>query len=113
MAWMNAKLALLVLLPYPLFVLIARAFGRAMHHTNLAVQVGLADMSNQLQESVSGVSVVKSYAMEEATRRRFARLSQDLYERWSRLRALRSEADTLAATLAIPWIAAQAVPERS
>jgi ATP-binding cassette subfamily B multidrug efflux pump len=85
MFWMNPKLALLVLLPYPLFVLIARTFGRAMHHTNLAVQVGLADISNQLQESVSGIAVVKAYAMEDATRRRFARLSQELYERWLRV----------------------------
>jgi ATP-binding cassette subfamily B multidrug efflux pump len=82
MFWMNPKLALLVLLPYPLFLLIARAFGRAMHHTNLSVQVGLADLSNQLQETVSGVAVVKAYAMEETTRRRFAELSEELYSRW-------------------------------
>jgi len=85
MFWMNPRLAFLVLLPYPLFLLIARAFGRAMHHTNLEVQVGLADMSNHLQETVSGVAVVKAYAMEEATRRRFAALSQELYERWLRV----------------------------
>ncbi|MDH3684990.1 MAG: ABC transporter ATP-binding protein/permease [Myxococcales bacterium] len=85
MFWMNAKLALLVLLPYPLFVLIARGFGRAMHQTNLEVQVGLADISNQLQETISGIAVVKAYAMEDATRRRFADHAQELYERWLRV----------------------------
>ena len=74
-------LALLVLLPYPLFILIARAFGRAMHANNLAVQVGQAELSSQLQETVSGIAVVKAYAMEDATRRRFEAASDDLYRR--------------------------------
>jgi len=78
---LNAKLALLVLLPYPLFILIARGFGRSMHATNLAVQVGLADLSSQLQETISGISVVKAYAMEETTRKRFEAASDDLYRR--------------------------------
>ena len=78
---LNAKLALLVLLPYPLFILIARGFGRSMHTSNLAVQVGLADLSSQLQETISGISVVKAYAMEETTRRRFEAASDDLYHR--------------------------------
>ncbi len=78
---LNAKLALLVLLPYPLFVLIARAFGRSMHSSNLAVQVGLADLSSQLQETISGISVVKAYAMEETTRKRFEAACDDLYHR--------------------------------
>jgi ATP-binding cassette subfamily B protein len=78
---LNAKLALLVLLPYPLFILIARGFGRSMHASNLAVQVGLADLSSQLQETISGISVVKAYAMEETTRKRFEAASDDLYRR--------------------------------
>jgi len=78
---LNAKLALLVLLPYPLFILIARAFGRSMHASNLAVQVGLADLSSQLQETISGISVVKAYAMEETTRKRFRAACDELYQR--------------------------------
>jgi ATP-binding cassette subfamily B protein len=81
MAWMSPSLALLVLLPYPLFLLVARAFGRAMHGANLAVQEGLAEMSSQLQETISGIAVVKAYAMEEVTAQRFAAVSQGLYER--------------------------------
>ena len=69
---MDVRITLLAAIPYPLFVLIARAFGRAMYGSNLAVQNGLADLSSQLQETVSGIAVVKAYAMEETTRRRFA-----------------------------------------
>jgi ATP-binding cassette subfamily B multidrug efflux pump len=82
---LDAKLAALVLLPYPLFVLIARGFGRAMHGTNLAVQMGLSDLSSQLQETVAGVAVVKAYAMEDVARQRFEDASQELYRRQLRV----------------------------
>ncbi|NNL66942.1 MAG: ABC transporter ATP-binding protein [Myxococcales bacterium] len=75
------QLALLVFLPYPLFILIARTFGRGMHHWSIAVQEGLGDLSNQLQEVISGISVVKTYAMEPVMRRRFEAANQELFRR--------------------------------
>jgi ATP-binding cassette subfamily B protein len=78
---LNAKLALLVMLPYPAFILIARAFGRTLHRANLALQEGLAELSNGLQESVSGIAVVKAYAMERASERRFDGTNRELYRR--------------------------------
>ncbi|MBW2272849.1 MAG: ABC transporter ATP-binding protein [Deltaproteobacteria bacterium] len=81
----NAKLALLVLLPYPLFMLIARRFGAALFGRNLAVQQGLANLSNQVQESVAGISVVKAYAMEDEQMKRFSRENDSLLHRHLRL----------------------------
>jgi ATP-binding cassette subfamily B protein len=81
----NSKLALLVLLPYPLFILIARAFGRTLHQSALRAQEGLAELSNQLQESITGIAVVKAYAMEDTTARRFEASNQRLYRRQLRL----------------------------
>jgi ATP-binding cassette subfamily B protein len=78
---MAPKLALLVLLPYPAFVLIARTFGRAMYRANLAVQEGLGELSNRLQETISGIAVVKAYAMERITSERFEAINQSLYRR--------------------------------
>jgi ATP-binding cassette subfamily B protein len=77
----NAKLALLVLIPYPAFILIARTLGRSIHHWSLLVQEGLADLSNRLQETISGIAVVKAYAMEGVTARRFQATNRDLYAR--------------------------------
>ncbi len=82
MFWLDQKLALLVLLPYPAFVVVARAFGRSLHTRTLGVQIGLADLTNQVQEAVSGIAVVKAYAMEDEQERRFADASQELYRRW-------------------------------
>jgi ATP-binding cassette subfamily B protein len=52
-----------------------------MHASNLAVQAGLADLSSQLQETISGITVVKAYAMEETTRERFQAATEELYHR--------------------------------
>ncbi|MCP3983975.1 MAG: ABC transporter ATP-binding protein [bacterium] len=102
MFYLNPKLAALVLIPYPLFILTSRAFGRAMHSSNLAVQVGLADMSNHLQETVSGIAVVKAYAMEGHTRGRFGELCEDLYRR--QLRVARVNGAMPAVTSLLPMM---------
>jgi ATP-binding cassette subfamily B protein len=81
MMTVNARLALLVLLPYPLFIWIARSLGRAIHHWSLLTQEGLAEASNQLQETISGIAVVKAYAMEPVTAQRFEHINQALYHR--------------------------------
>jgi ATP-binding cassette subfamily B protein len=84
LGWMvhrDPLLAVLVMLPYPTFVFVARYFGSRMYGRNLLVQQGLSDMSNQVQEAVSGISVVKSYAMEDEQARRFARTNDALFAR--------------------------------
>ncbi len=102
MLWIDPELTFYVLAPLPVFIFIARFFGRSMHATNLAVQVGLADMSNHLQESVSGISVVKAYAMEGETERKFAGLADNLYDRW--MHAVRIQAGMPAITGLLPNI---------
>jgi ATP-binding cassette subfamily B protein len=82
---MDWQLALLVLIPYPLFILIARSFGKGMHRWSIEVQEGLGDLSNQLQEAISGIAVVKSYGMESVTAGRFARANEALLHRHLRL----------------------------
>ncbi|UCE84699.1 MAG: ABC transporter ATP-binding protein [Deltaproteobacteria bacterium] len=81
----DVNLTLLVLLPYPLFILIARAFGRPMHQAALGAQEGLAELSNQLQETISGIAVVKAYAMEDARARHFDAANDELFRRALRL----------------------------
>ena len=82
---LDPRLALCVLIPYPAFLLVARGFGRSLYRANLAVQEGLAELSNFLQERVSGIAVVKAYAMESASAAAFRAASDDLYRRQLRL----------------------------
>jgi len=81
MLGLNPLLTFFVVAPYPLFVLIARIFGRGIHHWSLLTQEGLGDLSNRLQESIAGVAVVKAYAMEGVTARRFDETNEELYRR--------------------------------
>ncbi|HVP29638.1 MAG TPA: ABC transporter ATP-binding protein [Myxococcota bacterium] len=81
MVAIDPRLALAVLVPYPLFIVISRGFGGRLHRSNLAVQEGLAELSNGLQETIAGISVVKTYAMEDAVTRRFAAVNDGLYRR--------------------------------
>jgi ATP-binding cassette subfamily B protein len=78
---LNPWLTLWVLLPYPLFILIARLLGRSIHHWSLLSMEGLASASNLLQETISGIAVVKAYAMERVTAARFDDVNQELYRR--------------------------------
>jgi ATP-binding cassette subfamily B protein len=99
----NTKLALLVLLPYPAFIFIARWFGRSIHHWSLATQEGLAELSNQLQESISGIAVVKAYAMENVTAARFEKANQGLYQ--SQLGLVKANAAMPAIVTVLPALA--------
>jgi ATP-binding cassette subfamily B protein len=85
MFWMDWQLALLVLVPYPPFMLFARSFGRGLHRWNIEVQEGLGELSNHLQETISGISVVKTHAMEDITRDRFAKSNQSLFRKQLKL----------------------------
>ena len=85
MCWVHWQLALLFLLPYPFFILIARFFGRRIHAASLATQEQLGEVSTAVQENAAGVFVVRSYAMEDRERERFGRENDELYRRQIRL----------------------------
>jgi len=94
------QLALLVLLPYPAFIAIARVFGRAIHHWSLLTQEGLGQLSNQLQEGIAGIAVVKAYGMEPVAARRFDAVNQELFRR--QLGNVRANAAMPAVTALLP-----------
>lgn len=99
----NVKVSLMVLLPYPLFILIARTFGRSVHRWSLATQVGLGEMSNRLQESISGIAVVKAYAMEGFSAGQFAKANDDLY--YNQVRLVRANAAMPSIVMLLPTAA--------
>jgi ATP-binding cassette subfamily B multidrug efflux pump len=103
---LDPLLAALVLLPYPLFIWIARAFGRSMHRSNLDAQEGLAALGSQLQETIAGISVVKAYAMEPEAAARFAEANERLFR--AQLRLIRVNGAMPAITSMLPaaatWI---------
>jgi ABC-type multidrug transport system fused ATPase/permease subunit len=109
------RLTLWVLSPYPLFILVARLFGRRMHNATLETQEQLGALSSTAQENAAGVFVVRSSTMEDRERARFGVEAEALYRkqmhlavvnngsasrRWVRLQVhVRTAVDRLRATI--------------
>lgn len=68
---MNTQLALLILLIIPPILVIGILFGRRLERLSTAVQDRLADSTVVLEEMLSGIRVVKSFAREDYERQRF------------------------------------------
>ncbi len=78
--WMiDPILTLWSLLPFPLFLLIARRFGRNLHDYSLRAQMELSSFSSLIQENISGMNVVKAYAREDGEVEKFKGANETLY----------------------------------
>ena len=79
------RLTLWVLSPYPLFIAVARFFGRRMHQATIESQEQLGALSSSVQENAAGVFVVRSNTMEDRERARFGADALALYRKQMRL----------------------------
>ncbi len=61
MVSMDPRLTMLTLIPLPLLSLVMLRFGRLVHHRFTAVQEAFSRLSERVQESFSGIRVVKAY----------------------------------------------------
>jgi len=62
----SLRLTLLAIIPMPLLTLVIIFFGKKIHYYFKKVQKSFATMSGQVQESISGIRVVKAFVQEEA-----------------------------------------------
>jgi ATP-binding cassette subfamily B protein len=91
MASIDPWLTAAALAPYPLMLLVVKHYSRRLMEGTLRVQEGLADMSAQVQENVSGIHVVKAYVREDHEIARFAALNgrfQDVSLELARVRGM-------------------------
>ena len=83
-------LALFALAALPFLNIAATRFTRRMYPVGLSLQQELADLSGVVEESVSGVRVVKGFGAERLQEQRLAREADDVFDRsidQARLRA--------------------------
>ncbi len=72
MVSMDPRLTMLTLIPLPLLSLVMLRFGRLVHHRFTAVQEAFSRLSERVQESFSGIRVVKAYGDEASEFAQFA-----------------------------------------
>lgn len=83
-------LAFFALVALPFLNIAATRFTRRMHPVGLALQEELAELSGVVEESVSGIRVVKGFGAEPLQERNLEKEAEDVYERsmqQARLRA--------------------------
>ena len=74
----NWKLTMLMAVVAPPMAFVVRVFGKRMRAMSRASQIGVASMTQSLQESIDGHKVVKIYGGEAQEKARFAKVNNDL-----------------------------------
>ncbi len=78
MLLINVRLSLMALSIYPLMLFTVQLFSGKLRDEQLKVQEKLSDISELIQEDMSGISLIKIYAQEENERKAFAKKNQRL-----------------------------------
>ncbi len=77
--FINVKLALIALAIAPLTIIVALAFRRIARHTTQQARRVLADVNANVQESITGISVAKTFRQEGAIYNEFQRVNTQSY----------------------------------
>jgi subfamily B ATP-binding cassette protein MsbA len=91
MLFLSVRLTLLTMIVVPALLLAAIFFGRRIRSISTEVQDRLADATSVLEETISGVRVVQSFAREAYERRRFRNAVEAAFDtsmRRTRVRAV-------------------------
>ena len=102
--WLNWRLTLLALVLVPVSAATTYRAGKAMKR---AVRRSLESMSNIykiLQESLSGIKVVKAFTMERYERRRFFQETKSLYKKSVRVAVIDALSDPVLEILALTTV---------
>jgi ATP-binding cassette subfamily B multidrug efflux pump len=86
---MNARLTLATLVPYVVLFVVMKRVTRSLMERSLHVQEGLADIGSKVQESLTGIHVIKAYTVEEHDAQVFRKLNDDFNQQGLALARLR------------------------
>ncbi|MBD0361928.1 MAG: ABC transporter ATP-binding protein [Coleofasciculus sp. C3-bin4] len=76
----NVRLTLLAIAVYPFMLITVILFSEKLRVQQMTVQEELSNLSELIQEDMSGISLIKIYAQEENERRAFRRLNGQLLD---------------------------------
>jgi ATP-binding cassette subfamily B protein len=91
MLTLDARLTLAALAAYPLLLLVVKHYSRQLMEHTLRVQERLAELSSRVQENLSGMHVVRAYAMESAETGAFAQLNEHFKKESMKLAHVRGQ----------------------
>jgi ATP-binding cassette subfamily B protein len=77
MVSLSPRLTLATIAPFLVLFIVIRFLTRAMMDRSFRVQEGLGDLGAKVQESLSGIHLIKAYTLEERETERFRALNDD------------------------------------
>ena len=86
----NVPLTLMAISVYPLMIITVQLFSGRMRDSQQQVQESLSDLSELIQEDISGISLIKIYAQEEQERTEFRHKNQKLLKANLKLAQIRN-----------------------
>lgn len=75
------KLTLAALIPLPLIALAMSLYGKKIHERFRSSQESFGHLNDHVLEAAAGVRVIRAYVQETADQAKFAKLTDDVYER--------------------------------
>jgi ABC-type multidrug transport system fused ATPase/permease subunit len=78
--WASWKLALMAFLLFPPATLIIGKFGQKVRRSSVLTQEKMGNMTSVLQETISGIRVVKAFVMEKFEIKKFADVTKDYFK---------------------------------
>ncbi|MFW5769644.1 MAG: ABC transporter ATP-binding protein [Spirochaetota bacterium] len=82
MAFLHWKLALICFLPIPFMALYSQVFGKRLFKGFRAINDSTADINARVENSLSGIRVVKSFAREDYEKAAFDTLNEQYFRNW-------------------------------
>jgi ATP-binding cassette, subfamily B, multidrug efflux pump len=76
----SLRLTLLALAVYPIMLITVQLFSGRLRQEQVVVQERLSDLSELIQEDMSGITLIKIYAQEENERQAFAERNKQVFE---------------------------------
>lgn len=86
----NVPLTLMAIAVYPVMIITVQLFSGKMRDSQQQVQERLAQLSELIQEDISGISLIKIYAQEEQEKAAFRRKNQQLLQANLKLAQIRN-----------------------
>lgn len=113
------KLTVICLGPFPVILFAARFIIRALFNQTKIVQAELSNLSSQVQQNLSGIAIVRAYAMEKREKAEFAAINDSFVRANIKLISIRGAMQatmTLLAgigTLAVLYVGAHRVADQT
>jgi len=92
-------LALIALIVFPLAVYPLLSFGKRLKRYSRRMLISLEDITRRLNETITGIRIVKAFAMEDYERQRFDEVNQTLFNAFMRRFKVRALSNPVMETL--------------